>query len=389
MKILHTCLANYYADNQSYQENLLPKYHKRLGYDVEIIANCITIDKNGHFIYDNGLTKYKNEYDISVTRLQFKKPLFLYKKFRRYEGLYSALEKSNPDIIFIHEPQFLDTDVIVKYLKKHPNVKLYADNHADLQNSARNWFSRYILHGFIWKRAAKNLLPYIEKYYGVLPARVDFLKDVYNLPDEKCELLVLGADDDLILQASTSGMRNQIRNQYGICEDDILIVTGGKINDNRPETLNLMKAVARYNNPHVKLLVFGNVSDNLKADFDNTLNNSNIIYIGWVKSKDTYALFSASDLVVFPGLHSVMWEQAVAQGKPCIFKKINGFDHVDLGGNAQFLNDSSVDEIERVLKELNEHPDRIIQMKEVAEEKGMKTFSYLNIAKRSIKKEID
>lgn len=389
MKILHTCLANYYADNQSYQENLLPKYHQRLGYEVEIIANCITIDNDGHFIYDNGVTRYKNEYGISVTRLQFKKPLFLYRRFRRYVGLYNALEESNPDVIFIHEPQFLDTDVIVKYLKKHPNVILYADNHADLQNSARNWVSRYILHGFVWKMAAKKLLPYIEKYYGVLPARVDFLKDVYNLPDEKCELLVLGADDDLILQVSTSEVRDRIRKQYGISDDVILIVTGGKINNNRPETLNLMKAVARYDNPHVKLLVFGNVSDNLKDDFDNTLKNSSIIYIGWIKSKDTYEFFSASDLVVFPGLHSVMWEQAVAQGKPCVFKKIKGFDHVDLGGNAQFLNDSSVDEIERVLKELIEHPEKINQMKKVAEEKGMETFSYLNIAKRSIKKEID
>lgn len=27
MKILHICLASFYIDNYSYQENLLPKFH--------------------------------------------------------------------------------------------------------------------------------------------------------------------------------------------------------------------------------------------------------------------------------------------------------------------------------------------------------------------------
>lgn len=44
----------------------------------------------------------------------------------------------------------------------------------------------------------KKIEPYVKKFYGVLPARVDFLIDVYNLPKEKCELLVMGADDDLV-----------------------------------------------------------------------------------------------------------------------------------------------------------------------------------------------
>ena len=37
MKIVHLCLCSFFPDNYSYQENLLPKYHKRLGYDVEVI----------------------------------------------------------------------------------------------------------------------------------------------------------------------------------------------------------------------------------------------------------------------------------------------------------------------------------------------------------------
>lgn len=47
MKILHLCLANFYIDNYSYQENMLPKFHKKLGYEVEIIASMQSFDRNG------------------------------------------------------------------------------------------------------------------------------------------------------------------------------------------------------------------------------------------------------------------------------------------------------------------------------------------------------
>lgn len=71
------------------------------------------------------------------------------------------------------------------------------DNHSDFSNSARNWLSKNVLHKIVWRTMAKNRT-ICKKFYGVLPARVDFLIDVYNLPKEKCELLVMGADDDLV-----------------------------------------------------------------------------------------------------------------------------------------------------------------------------------------------
>ena len=47
MKIVHLCLASFYPDNYSYQENLLPKFHKELGYDVEVIASTQSFDEYG------------------------------------------------------------------------------------------------------------------------------------------------------------------------------------------------------------------------------------------------------------------------------------------------------------------------------------------------------
>ena len=53
---------------------------------------------------------------------------------------------------------------------------------------------------------------------------------------------------------------------------DILegFVTGGKIDHNKPETLNLMRAMADMPK-NVKLLVFGSVVPSLKEEFDKLL----------------------------------------------------------------------------------------------------------------------
>ena len=133
----------------------------------------------------------------------------------------------------------MDIDKIVLYIKQHPSVRVFVDNHADFNNSATNWISKFILHRYVWKNCARKIEPYVSKFYGALPTRVQFLKDVYGLPDRKCELLVMGGDDDLISKVSSEENRIITRKQYGISKDDFFVVTGGKINWARPETLNL------------------------------------------------------------------------------------------------------------------------------------------------------
>lgn len=384
MKIVHICIGAFYPDGYSYQENMLPKFHKEFGNEVFVIAGLDTYDQEGHSITLKKGGEYIGDYGIPVCRLDYAGEKHIARKLKRYSGLFYKLKEINPDIIFIHNCQFISIFQVIRYLKEFPSTQCYVDNHADFSNSATTWVSRYILHGILWRKCAASVLPYTKKFYGVLPARVDFLREVYKLPANKCELLVMGADDDLIKYAANSAVRKQIRNQNGIEEYDLLIVTGGKINSYRPETLFLMKAVIDLNIQNVKLLVFGNVSEELRDEFNGLCNSKKIIYIGWVKSSYTYSLFSAADLIVFPGLHSVMWEQAVAQGKPCLFRKIDGFNHVDIGGNALFLDNSSKEEIQSRLQDLIDHPEKMAIMKKIAEEKGMDIFSYRNIAKRSI-----
>lgn len=384
MKVVHLCLGCFFPDNYSYQENMLPKFHKQLGYDVEVIASLATFDKNGKASFMKKGSIYRNEYDIKVTRLDYKKPEKIYRKLKRYIGTYDALEKANPNILFVHGCQFMDMDIVVKYIRDHSNIKLYVDNHADFSNSGTNWLSKSLLHKVLWRHAAQIVEPYTTKFYGVLPARVDWLVDMYKLPKSKCELLVMGADDDKVKEATVPEVRKQIRDKYGIYEDDFLIMTGGKIDPAKVQTLQLMEAVTKIDNPKVKLIVFGSVTKDLQERVNKHCVEDKVLYIGWVRSDDSYKYFAAADLVVFPGRHSVFWEQVAGLGIPMLCKYWEGTSHVDLGGNVRFLYKDSVDEIHSQIKKIVNNRHIYDEMKSVAENQGMKIFSYREIAKRSV-----
>lgn len=382
MKIVHICLTGVFTEGWTYQENLLSKYHSKLGHDVTLIASSLMYDKEGKLCTTNK-SSYRNKDGVYVIRLDEKKQK-PNSRFRRFPKLKETLEGIEPDILFVHSCQFLDIDTVVKYKRKYKNVKIYVDNHADLSNSANGFVSYYVLHKIIWKRLAKKIEPYTEKFYGVIPSRVDFLKVMYGISDDKVELLVMGVDDEKIAVALNPKSRTAIRSKYGIGKSDFLIVTGGKIDAAKMQTLLLMEAVNRING--IKLIVFGSVADELIENVKQ-LCSDRVQYIGWVDSSMTDRYFAAADLVVFPGRHSVFWEQVAGLGIPMLVKDWPGTHHVDVGGNVKFIESDSVQEIEEKLRGvIAKDYDK---MKFIAQTKAMKMFSYLEIAKRSIKEEND
>ncbi len=383
MKVLHICLGAFYPDGYSYQENMLPKFHKKMGHDVYVIAGLDVFDENGNTKWFSKGKEYIGDYDIPVCRLNLKGNIRLAKKFKNYYGLYQKICDINPDIIFVHNCQFICASEVVKYLKEHKEVRCYVDNHADFSNSATNWISKTILHKIIWKHMARKFQPYVKKFYGVLPARVDFLINIYGLPKEKCELLVMGADDDLVEKAGRKTVRDDIRNRYEVNERDILILTGGKIDAFKKQTLLLMDAVNSVSNPNVKLLVFGSVTKELKEEVDRRCTNK-VKYIGWQNTDESYDLFGASDIACFPGRHSVFWEQVAGQGIPLIVKYWEGTTHIDMGGNCIFLYSNSAEEIKGIIEEFIHDNSKLNSMKESAKRDNVNPFLYSNIAAKAI-----
>ena len=361
-KIVHMCMT-VFTDTMGYQENLLTKYHVKAGFSVTVITSMWQYDTNGKIVKTEKCD-YINQDGVRVKRLPLKNGNNIMGKFRRFKGLTNVLIEEHPDILFIHGCQFIDLLKIVNYIKKYKVKQVYIDNHADFSNSATNWMSKNILHKVIWRYCAKKIEPYTKKFYGVLPARVDFLTDIYKLPKEKCELLVMGADDEIAEDARRN--KNNIRKKYNIGNYDFLIVTGGKIDRWKEQTLFLEQVVKDIHDKNVKLLLFGSITDELKEKVLN-LCDKRIVYVGWLSVKETYALIAAADLAVYPGRHSTLWEQTVGQGIPMLVKHWEGTHHVEIDGNVRFLYEDSYEEIFQRLKELLDDRKQYEKMRTAAE----------------------
>lgn len=385
MKILHVCLGERFVDGYGYQENFLTKLHKQMGHDVFVLASTFSlVDKKPGFVEPS---EYVNEYGIPIKRLPYVSwlPKKIAVKLRLYKGAYDSIEKTSPDIFFIHEATFLDVKQIVKYKRRHDDVRVFVDSHTDYINSARNWLSMNILHKIIYRWCYQQIVPYTTKFFGTLPIRNQFLKEIYLVPEEKIELLPMGIDLTDIKDVDRSVVRNEMRKQYGYSKDDFVVITGGKL-EKRKNTVQLIKAVLSINNPKVKLFLFGSVSDNIRQETEQFLseNANRVVYGGWAKSEEIYKYLLVGDLCVFPGTHSSIWEQAVGMGMPCLFKRWQNITHMDLGGNCILLDDSSPDYLAKEIETLSNNKQKFEQMRKVAAERGPRVFSYEEIAKRSI-----
>lgn len=131
-------------------------------------------------------------------------------------------------------------------------------------------------------------------------------------------------------------------------------------------------------------MIFGRYEEDMKY-FSSTIKNKNIKNIGWISADEAYDYYLASDFAVFPGTHSVLWEQACASGIPALFKDWDGgFNHVDVGGNCILLKNVTKETLKRTMLKVIEQSDVYASLKENAISKARKEFSYIEIAKRSI-----
>jgi len=382
MKIVHICLAAVYIEGFGYQENILPQCHRAMGFEVTVLTSDTVFDRN--YTQKTREDKdYINQYGIHVITLSRSKRYGYYSKFRDYANLYNELQKEKPSIIFVHGGQFVALKDVIDYCKSNSHVRLYIDQHGDYYNMRLDrWqdrFVQYWIYGF-WMRKA---IPYVDKFWGVTPWRCQYLNEVYGIPKEKIGLLVMGGDDTCIHYDEKKQIRTHIRKILSLKESDFVLITGGKIDRNKNIHV-LMRAVAELNRNNLKLIVFGQPDKEMQSLIKELSKDMHIINIGWLDSTKVYDYFLASDLVVFPGTHSVLWEQACACGIPGIFKDWVGMRHVDVGGNAIFINGDDKNEIKNVVSKILDSPKMYKTMREVAEKKAIPYFSYKEISKRAI-----
>lgn len=380
MKIVNICMSAPFTEGYTYQDSMLSDYQRRLGHEVTVITGIKTRNDGGRVVSTDPCEMELSN-GVRLIRLQ---PRGIGKLANNILGVYpeigEILERFSPDFIMVHG---LGTHVpayAVNYKKKHPSAHLVADSHQDYANT-RNIVLQIL--GKYFKIRWKSWITSYDKIYAVTSWRMDFAHEQYGIPFDKLDVLVLGIGDECINLCYDEQNRRRIRKKYAVPEEAFLFVSGGKL-DEKKKILQMMRAFECAESSNARYLIFGSVSDEIKNDFEQILQDDNrIIYAGYIPSSETNNYLAASDFGLFAGSHSVLWEQAVGCGLPCLFKKCGDFDHVNLGGNCVQLTDSSTQKIKEIMKRVLQEPDDYFSMKQAAKE-AAKSFSYTEIAKKSL-----
>lgn len=380
MRVIHVCLANFYIDGFGYQENILPRLHKAAGHDVRVIASTENYVNNVELrLVDPG--RYVGTDGVDVTRLPYRK--FVPRKVRAYVGLEAELEAFQPDLIFVHDGQFYDFLTIRRYARRHA-CRVIADCHTDRVNSARGFVSRHILHGLFYRWIAQRCDDVVEKYRPTLPLRGDFLVEMYGLPREKMVVLPFGADDSATAHLDRDAVRATVRRELGIGAEDFVFVTGGKLDLRKNihvliERFSAARKTGKLAKAH--LIVVGAPDAAVTQELAALEIDAHIRMLGWQASSQIYRYFWAADLAIFPGTHSVLWEEAIGHGLGVMARRWRGMEHLDVGGNILWLDEDTPAAIGDALDQLSASDFAVARaLTRSASELGPSRFSYSSIA---------
>lgn len=379
MKIVHIAPNAPYEEGWSYQENLLPKYQAKLGHQVILVVST-----QRHMETDQVTCSFEDYQSPDGFRV-IRQPIRLYplpflRRVLQYLEVYELLCEEKPDVIFHHGLISPTIRQAVRYKQNvNPDCVIVQDNHMDYNIGFTPDRLKGRILKWVYSRLYRSVDTYIDKIYGVTPWRQQYAQEVFGVPSEKTDVLIMGADDDRLDFEHQDLFRTELRQKYGIKNNEFLIVTGGKI-DQKKKIHLLMDAVKDLSN--VKLLICGTATPDFADEFRKHL-NSNVIDAGWISSEEFYGYFFAADLAFFPGQHSVLWEQACASKVPCVFGKWDGMDHVDNGGNARFLDCTAPEQIRDLIVKLQFTPE-YQEMLSAARSDKTDIYLYSRIAEKSL-----
>ena len=351
MKIVNICFM--LNEGFGYHENIFPYYQKKVGLEPYIITSIMQDLKK--IKVKEG--KYE-EKGIPVIRLKYSWKQG--QRFIKLKGLTEVLLKIKPDIIYIHSIIPINLYEIVKYKKKY-GCKLIIDNHADLDNSARNILWRIGFYNIFLRGLYKVFDKYIDRYYGVTPYRIDFLINEIGIKKEV----------------------DFFKRNYNleINETDIKIVFGGKI-DSWKCFDNVILSLKSLKNKKIKLIIFGVINcPKIKRLIEE--NSEWIFFLGWKKGEEKYKILQNSDIAIWPKYHTTLIEDCIGAELPLIIFKNRNSEYFLEEGNGIFLKDESIESIVEAVQEIIN--DNNLEYYKVRASFAKEKLSYENIGREFLK----
>ncbi len=380
MRIAHLCLSNFYIDDFNYQENAISRYNKRNGNEVCVIASTETYDSERRLSYCSAGSYFSPD-GIQVQRVPYVSwlPMALAKKARIHPGVYQKLEEFGPDVILFHGLCGFELLTVARYKRHHPQVRLFADSHEDPNNSARTWFSRYLLHRLYYGTIARRAAREIERIFCVSLETIDFVRSTYRIPEGKLEYLPLGGE--VLDEAEFREVRTAVRVQYGFREDEIIVLQGGKMGWRKKllETLKVFRAVRPA---RCRLVLVGAIDDSIRAEAEELMKDAGRIeFLGWKSGAEVTRLLCGADVYLQPGTQSALLQNAICARCAIIA--------ADVPSHKPYLRDNgwlidSTEALEGAIRQLESRAADLPSMRAASAAVALDLLDYAKISERAI-----
>jgi len=333
MKILHLMLSCFYIDNAGYQENIIPMINQQDGHDVRIIASTEVFVNNNMLGYVSP-TNYLNEHGIPVIRLPYITVLnkMLSRKVRAYSQLFQLIEEFHPEVILFHGTAAFALLTVAKYKRKFPSTLFYVDSHEDLNNSAKSFVSRFLLHKLFYKPILHFCLRRIDKILYITYETHEFLRYEYRIPENRLAFFPLGG---ILSDASEmEAIRREMRDNLGCTENETILIHSGKL-DSTKKTIDIVQAFYEVKDPNFRLIIIGSIDEDVYNSILTIIDTDpRIRHVGWVAGNMLRKYLIAGDLYVQPGSQSVTMQEALCCG--CAVALYPYLSHKYLLGDSAF-----------------------------------------------------
>lgn len=362
MKIVSICLQAGYKENGGYHENILTHYLVDGGNNEVTLIAADDNPPKGKAKVLKTCEKIVDNYKLIKTPIKRRRYLLL-GKIEDCKHIGTLLEEEKPDFIFMHAMTSYLVKRVGLYLKDHPECVGFIDNHLE-----RTIFPRKLsnaLYAIKYRQINNKYLKYWDRYYGVTPGRLAFAQENFACPADNAGVTIMGGDDELIDSVDSDLIIPML--PVGFLEEAKRILSFGGKMDEKKRTIELLKAFTSNKNSGARLILYGKPCGGIVDEFNEIVaSDKRIALLEWLGQKEIMSLMKLSDVAIFPGQHSVLWEQALCCGTPCVLGQKNGFDHCYKGGTVYYDQSTGVDGLSEIVNKLIDDDDFYSKLKENA-----------------------
>lgn len=379
MKVVFVCTGNNFTPSMLYKENYFIRAAVNLGYEVLVLAS--------EYVYVDGVRTKGAVEDRKIdgyhlVRMPYKKYFgneWLTEKIRNTPGMIEKIIEFAPEYVFVNCPQVYNVMQVKKIKKALPNCRIALDFSTKYINSARNWLSLNVLHKIIYKWWLHKAVPYVDKIYYVSQETLQFVQEVYKLPEEL--MVENGLPGEVRAMGEREKYRQKILETFNFPQDAIIMLHSGKMGVLK-RTVEMLQYFHKNPDKRFRLLIAGSMETCVEtAIMDVIHKDDRISYIGFVTGEELTELLCGTDIYLQPGTISQTSQTAICCGCPIMFMECPTNEAL-FSNNGFMLKELA--EMSAVFQTISEDAECLKQMSAKSYELANKELEYQTLLQRAM-----